>query len=1070
MIKEKIEPNKHVFFSLLKYAASISGSFTEKQKEIVNLFIGRYIGKDTIDFNAVSADNVGTLTKDDVIVNLKSLADEQAVFIMLFQIFLIFSSDGLSEYEQTTLMELVSSVDLSIESIYLFFDIFINNKTDNHNTILTIGADGRADILMQKYNSTGVILKFSDGYLTFFRDLSVGNVNNMVMLNKNLIYDWMLYDISEGDRLELDNKLLTSSDIEGRFNLRNSQDILTYCIKELPSSRQSAQKYEAVCTDNSQDGIARFMIVNGRVSIDKIGQNPILSVYNAGSTMSYSMCSLDDVLYIDKKYKIDLAKNITNLCNKKPLTIENVRFDTVLIGTDPQNNIVIDGVKSAVSLLLQKKEGPQGDSIWELQSVFDNPEVLLNGHSFSGKAHVRTGDVLHIGAHYISFDSDNNLVSHNKNVISSLQFNNLTYYHRNNKTEPALRNLTFSNKSGDFCCVMGPSGAGKSTFVKVLANIFKAPSDDMIYCNGQSLNKNFDLFKEYFSYVAQEDVLFDNLTVYENLFHYGKLKCPNIDNQTLNRKIEEILIKIGLSERKNQIVGSPDRRILSGGERRRLNIALELIADTDIMILDEPTSGLSSYDSDKIIELLSDLAKVGKIIYVVIHQPSREIYLKFSHLLLLDRGGSMAYFGSTKDSFYYFSRYSGSKYPANPDDILSILEEVRKTPDGKIIYETKSKHSRPLRVHSPQQWEHLFSVYRQTYREENDDTDKKKLPDKIKLTFKDKWTQFYHLLARNMTNKFHGKRFMLMSVLMPLCLGGIALFLRDFSGAYHFRDNDQIPKFLFLTGIIIIFLAVSNSINDILNEKYVIRKERLIGYSAVVYFLSKLIAQTIISIYQILIYQTVSFVILGFPILTDIVFFLRMYLFTLVSSVSVITIALMLSAFIGTEKQAFMIIPIFIIPQIVFGGMFINYNEISFKLTPGRPVSEICDVMHARWMFESYIALMQTHEVNNTGVNYFFVDYNLVSDKTGGKSGTKYSTPASVVFTRRVNMMSDPKTRSQYLKQNHNYAMGNVNIFPSVNKLFYAAVIPTYYYNMLVMILFMFICSVIAVIRVKKEK
>ena len=145
MIKEKIEPNKHVFFSLLKYAASISGSFTEKQKEIVNLFIGRYIGKDTIDFNAVSADNVGTLTKDDVIVNLKSLADEQAVFIMLFQIFLIFSSDGLSEYEQTTLMELVSSVDLSIESIYLFFDIFINNKTDNHNTILTIGADGRAD-------------------------------------------------------------------------------------------------------------------------------------------------------------------------------------------------------------------------------------------------------------------------------------------------------------------------------------------------------------------------------------------------------------------------------------------------------------------------------------------------------------------------------------------------------------------------------------------------------------------------------------------------------------------------------------------------------------------------------------------------------------------------------------------------------------------------------------------------------------------------------------------------------------------------------------------------------------
>ena len=88
----------------------------------------------------------------------------------------------------------------------------------------------------------------------------------------------------------------------------------------------------------------------------------------------------------------------------------------------------------------------------------------------------------------------------------------------------------------------------------------------------------------------------------------------------------------------------------------------------------------------------------------------------------------------------------------------------------------------------------------------------------------------------------------------------------------------------------------------------------------------------------------------------------------------------------------------------------------------------------------------------------------------GGKSGSKYSTPASVVFNRRVNMMSDPKTRSQYLKKNRKYAMRNVNIFPSVNKLFYWTVMPTYYYNMLVMFIFMFICSAIAVFRVKCEK
>ncbi len=163
-----------------------------------------------------------------------------------------------------------------------------------------------------------------------------------------------------------------------------------------------------------------------------------------------------------------------------------------------------------------------------------------------------------------------------------------------------------------------------------------------------------------------------------------------------------------------------------------------------------------------------------------------------------------------------------------------------------------------------------------------------------------------------------------------------------------------------------------------------------------------------------------------------------------------------------------MVIPIFIIPQIVFGGMFINYNDINFKFSKARPVPEICDLMHARWMFEGYAALMQSYDVVNKGVNDFTVDYNIITSNDSAK--TKSATVASVVFTRRLELMNDSKTAGDYYKHNKKYAKRNVNIFPSTTKLFYSSVLPTYLYNILIMIIFALFCSIFTVIRIYNEK
>src|SRR6056297_47370 len=209
--------------------------------------------------------------------------------------------------------------------------------------------------------------------------------------------------------------------------------------------------------------------------------------------------------------------------------------------------------------------------------------------------------------------------------------------------------------------------------------------------------------------MTQDDLLISELTVYQNLYFNAKLCFKDKTQEDLDQLVEKTLKNLGLFERKDLKVGSPLNKTISGGQRKRLNIALELIREPSILFVDEPTSGLSSRDSENVMDLLRELALKGKLIFVVIHQPSSDIYKMFDKMLILDTGGYQIYYGNPVEAITYFKKLDNQinsdvgECPTcgnvNPELIFNII-------DAKVVDEF-GRYTQNRKV-TPDEWEKRY--------------------------------------------------------------------------------------------------------------------------------------------------------------------------------------------------------------------------------------------------------------------------------------------------------------------------------------------------------------------------
>jgi ABC-type multidrug transport system ATPase subunit len=577
----------------------------------------------------------------------------------------------------------------------------------------------------------------------------------------------------------------------------------------------------------------------------------------------------------------------------------------------------------------------------------DRP-IIVGDTPVRTSAPLKDGDTIRIDVgQFLRCNFSERIIEEERNIIRSLEVNEVT--HRFSNGEVGLEGISFGVTRGELVCVMGASGSGKSTLLRVLAGQLQPTSGEVIL-NGQSLYSSLDALKRYISYMPQQDAFDEHLTIGENLQFAAAIRSPHLSRRDRTRRLDAKLIELGLGERRDAVVGSVEKKILSGGERKRLNIGLDMIGMSDVYLFDEPTSGLSSKDSEHVIEIVRGMAH-NKIIIVTIHQPSSKLFQMFHKAILLDKGGRLVFFGTPSDMLRYFAEAEhqhqfGAELGAcpscgttRPEFIFDVLETPLRDISGDIIYEENSRGQLiAARRYSPEFWRDKYEAFRLiqdvkqvSLRKEPGvplpvaPVQKKRLP----FRWHDEWTQFRTLLRRSFLSKLRNRANLVITIgVSPVLALLIATILRySESGQYDFASAYHIPTFLFLGLIVAMFLGLTNSADDIIRDRAVLQRERNLNVRLSYYVISKTLTLGIFALIQ-----CVLFALIGNYVLQIRGMFWVDLGIMFMTAMGGVCLGLVISSLVADPKTAANIVPLVLIPQIIMGGALIKYEDMNRNL------------------------------------------------------------------------------------------------------------------------------------------
>lgn len=545
---------------------------------------------------------------------------------------------------------------------------------------------------------------------------------------------------------------------------------------------------------------------------------------------------------------------------------------------------------------------------------------------------------------------------------------NLEYRFKSGKI--GLQDFSFSEESGKMLAVMGGSGAGKSTLLNVLNGTNK-PNKGTITINGVDIFNQKDRIEGVIGFVSQDDLLIEELTVYQNLYYNAKLCFDGYPEEEIETMVVDLLTNLGLGETLDLKVGSPLEKTISGGQRKRLNIALELIREPSVLFLDEPTSGLSSRDSENIMDLLKQLTLKGKLIFVVIHQPSSDIFKMFDKLIILDVGGYPIYYGNPVDSIIYFKRYINHVNPdesecptcgnVNPEQIFNIIE-------SKVLDEYGN--STENRKVSPKEWnEHYIESIGKNVVIKKDEAEIPESTFKVPNVF----NQFKVFLTRDVLSKITDKQYLIINVLEAPVLGFILSFFIKFYKddqsndlGYIFMDNDNLPAYLFMAVIVALFIGLTVSAEEIIKDQKIRKRETFLNLSKGSYILSKIMIMFTASAIQ-----TILFILVGNYILEVKGMYLDYWLVLFSASCFANMLGLNISASFKNAVTIYILIPFLLIPQLIFSGVIVKFEELNPIIGSYKKVPWIGDIMASRWAFEA----LAVNQFKNNEYEKLIYDY-----------------------------------------------------------------------------------------------
>ena len=525
-------------------------------------------------------------------------------------------------------------------------------------------------------------------------------------------------------------------------------------------------------------------------------------------------------------------------------------------------------------------------------------------------------------------------------------------------SDNGMHDLSFTLRSYELLAIMGGSGTGKTTLLSLLNGTLR-PQQGTITINGHDISE--PEAKDLIGFVPQDDLLIEELTVYENLWFTAKLCFEGMPDQEIDKRVMNTLKVLGLDAAKDLKVGSAINKFISGGQRKRLNIALELIREPAVLFLDEPTSGLSSADTETVINLLKEQTMKGKLIIVNIHQPSSDVYKLFDRLWLLDKGGYPVFDGNPIDAITYFkekANYADAETSAcptcgnvNPEIVLNIIDEKALNSSGELSDERKT---------TPQEWHELYLNGRENFDfpviSDVPHSDQKK-PGAFK--------QFIIYLHRNIKTKITNVQWLCIALLEAPLLAFICSLLTRYAPpeGYTVMDNKNLVSYFFMAVIVATFIGMSGSAEEIIKDRALLKREKFLHLSYSSYIWSKIVFTAGLSLIQTLLFIVVGNFIMGLHGLFF-VWWLILFVTALLSNL----IGLLLSKKLNSVVAIYISIPLLLIPQILLCGLVVDFSDLTPKSKTGN-VPIIGDLIPSRWAYE---ALAVTSFTDNLYEKPFF--------------------------------------------------------------------------------------------------
>jgi ABC-type multidrug transport system ATPase subunit/pSer/pThr/pTyr-binding forkhead associated (FHA) protein len=556
--------------------------------------------------------------------------------------------------------------------------------------------------------------------------------------------------------------------------------------------------------------------------------------------------------------------------------------DRIKIGRSPENDIVTDPKDRTVGRWHAELTKENGS--WYVTDLRSKNGVYVNDVLIKDKMKVGSGDDIYICLHHFNIEKG----YRDLREEVAIQAKGMEKKFSNGYV--GLKKLDLSIPYSKFIAVMGPSGCGKSTLLKAL-NGDNPASDGQVIVHGLDLVQNYNLIKKKIGYVPQDDIIHRDLTVEQTMMFSAKLRLPkDTPEDEMEKKIFSVLLSLFDDDKVKNIY---HKRVhsLSGGERKRLSIAVELLTDPSILFLDEPTSPLDPESIHEFLTKLNNLKKTGTTIIMVTHKPEDLNYV--DDVVFLGAGGYDVYYGGRDRMLQKFGK-------------KSITEVYGLLSDRKVAEEEYNKK------------------YSQ-----NQLSQKYKKSDTSNLVVKKDsfFHQFVWLTRRYFQIKLNDKGNVALLIAQPMI---IALLISIIFSEFQLGV-------IFLMAISSIWFGVSNAAKEIVGEQSIYKRERMFNLWINAYVLSKISVLSVISLIQLLLFESIIYFRFRLfpPEVYDTIYqhsFGGSLLFMLFLAISATLLGLWLSSIFDNTEKVMTVVPIALMPQIMLAGVITKIDNWGMEL------------------------------------------------------------------------------------------------------------------------------------------